>query len=505
MNVQFLSASKSLPVSRTNFTIAPYADNEKTFSVQNAFCTDQISLPPADVDELKTICQPSPHLRHIKFPNINNGNIGVLLGTTCIAFTYALEWIRGSTNHPSGIRTELGWTIGDEFHVPRRKKSRQIDSLIFYATINLSPEQSLSTSPDFLQQFWDIEKTAVEPRVHQTLNEKEQQALRTLQATIRHTGERYEIGLPWKPDASLTNNYFAALNQLRSLHKRLKEKPDTLQTFNSTIESDLQKNYIATVTMTHPQPEHIWYLPTHPVENPNKPEKVRRVANAASIFKGTSLNDNLLTGPNLLTDLLELILRFREHAIGVLADIEGMFMQIAIRPEDQSALRFLWLEDDLVRQYQYTRLIFGANCSPCCAIFTLRKCSLDSSDQFAHVHTSVLKDFYMDDFIKSFRTVADARQLTPDLRTVLARGGFRLTKFASNNPSALDHLPETENETPVETIRVLGQNWSLKDDTYNAPPPEPVPTPSTLRQLFSLVSSIFDSLAYSHLSSLNSK
>ena len=60
MNVQFLSASKSLPVSRTNFTIAPYADNEKTFLVQNAFCTDHISLPPADVDELNTIC--NPHL-----------------------------------------------------------------------------------------------------------------------------------------------------------------------------------------------------------------------------------------------------------------------------------------------------------------------------------------------------------------------------------------------------------------------------------------------------------
>ena len=494
MNVQFLSASKSLPVSRTNFTIAPYADNEKTFSVQNAFCTDHINLPPADTDELNTICQSSPHLRHIKFPDINNGHIEVLLGTACISFTYALEWIRGSANYPSGIRTELGWTIAGEFHVPRRKNSRPINSLIFYATANLSPEQSLFASPDvdFLQHFWNIEKTAVEPQVQQTVNEKEQQALRTLQDTIRHTGERYEIGLPWKPDASLPNNYFAALSQLRSLQKRLKGKPETLQKFNSTIESDLQKNYIAPVIMTHPPPEHIWYLPTHAVENPNKPGKVRRVANAASMFKGTSLNDNLLTGPDLLTDLLKLILRFREHAIGVLADIEGMFMQIAIRPEDQSALRFLWLEDDLVRQYQYTRLIFGANCSPCCAIFTLRKCSFDNSDQFPHVHASVLKDFYMDDFIKSFRTVADARQLTTDLRTVLARGGFRLTKFASNNSSALDHLPETEKETPVETKRVLGQNWSLNDDTYYAPPPKPVTTPSTLRQLFSLVSSIFD-------------
>ena len=33
-------------------------------------------------------------------------------------------------------------------------------------------------------------------------------------------------------------------------------------------------------------------------------------------------------------------------------------MQVAISKEDQSALRFIWLEDDIVRQYQNSRLIF---------------------------------------------------------------------------------------------------------------------------------------------------
>ena len=95
--------------------------------------------------------------------------------------------------------------------------------------------------------------------------------------------------------------------------------------------------------MQNPPPGKNWYLPTHPVENPNKPGKVRRVANAASKYKNESLNSNLLTGPDLLANLLELILRL-------------------IRLEDQSALRFLWMSDNYVLQYQYTRLIFGANC-----------------------------------------------------------------------------------------------------------------------------------------------
>ena len=53
----------------------------------------------------------------------------------------------------------------------------------------------------------DIKKHPLELQVHQTLIEEKQQALRFLQATIRYSGERYEIGLPWKPDASLPNNY----------------------------------------------------------------------------------------------------------------------------------------------------------------------------------------------------------------------------------------------------------------------------------------------------------
>ena len=107
--------------------------------------------------------------------------------------------------------------------------------------------------------------------------------------------------------------------------------------------------------MQAPPPKSIWYLPHHPVTNPNKPGKVRRVANAASKFRGESLNSNLLTGPDLLNNLVGVLSRFREHPIAVLSDIEGMFMQIAVRQEDQSALRFLWMIDNSIRQFQFTR------------------------------------------------------------------------------------------------------------------------------------------------------
>ena len=76
--------------------------------------------------------------------------------------------------------------------------------------------------------------------------------------------------------------------------------------------------------MTAPEPQKIWYLSHHLVQNPNKPEKIQRVADAASKYRGQSLNSNLLAGPDLLNSLLGILLRFREHPVAILADIESM-------------------------------------------------------------------------------------------------------------------------------------------------------------------------------------
>ena len=60
--------------------------------------------------------------------------------------------------------------------------------------------------------------------------------------------------------------------------------------------------------MQQPETEKTWYLPHHPVVNPKKPGKVRGVANAAANFRGQSLNSNLITGPDLLNNLVGILL-----------------------------------------------------------------------------------------------------------------------------------------------------------------------------------------------------
>ena len=81
--------------------------------------------------------------------------------------------------------------------------------------------------------------------------------------------------------------------------------------------------------------EREWCLPKHPVVNNNKPGKVRRVLNGSVKFHGASINKSLLTGPDLLQNLICVLIRFRQHPFAVSADIEEMLLQVVVFPYDQ--------------------------------------------------------------------------------------------------------------------------------------------------------------------------
>ena len=129
-----------------------------------------------------------------------------------------------------------------------------------------------------------------------------------LETTTFHNGQRYDVGMLWADDnVQFPNNYFSSLVQLKSLEKRLSRDTSLKENYANTIREDLEKGYFITVPDAHKvkqRSDKEWYLPHHLVINPNKPVKVRRVLNGAAKFHGTSLNKSLLTGPDLLQNLI---------------------------------------------------------------------------------------------------------------------------------------------------------------------------------------------------------
>ena len=152
--------------------------------------------------------------------------------------------------------------------------------------------------------------------------------------TTKHNDEHSEVGLLWAVDEpSLPNYYFSAYQQFLLMEKLLEKDVELKTAYRATIEKDLESNFVRNLDdkeASETENEIQWYLPHHPVEHPHKPGKVRRVCNAASKFKGVSLNDKLLSGPHLLRNLVVIVFRLREYEIAIRADIESIFLQVAI-------------------------------------------------------------------------------------------------------------------------------------------------------------------------------
>ena len=173
----------------------------------------------------------------------------------------------------------------------------------------------------------------------------------------------------------------------------------------------------------------IWHIPHQPVINPNKP-KIRKLLNAASKYHGFSLNNQLMPGPDLMQNLTGVICRFTQKKVAISADIEGMFMQVDVRPQDQKFLKFLWKEGEKLICFQFRRHIFGARCSPACCNFALRRTAKDNCQQYPSAAKAVLRCFYKDDLYHATDTVEEAISVSIDLKNLLLLEGFNLTMWS---------------------------------------------------------------------------
>ena len=206
-----------------------------------------------------------------------------------------------------------------------------------------------------------------------------------------------------------------------------------------------------------------------------------------------------LTGPDLLANLVGVIFEFREKPIPISADIEAMYMQVSVRPEDRKFLRFLWGKDE-AQMYDYMRHVFGAKCSPTCANYALQKCASDQKEYYPAVHRIIHENFYMDDLFLSVDTIDEAKSVINDLRNALRHGGFNLSKWVSTNTYNLNCLPSDGLRAPpgkqISHDRVLGVPWNLNEDTLSSKmtPMNLIRCDMTQRQLLQAISSIFDLL-----------
>ena len=123
-----------------------------------------------------------------------------------------------------------------------------------------------------------------------------------------------------------------AIKRLESLGKNFQKNPDFAKLCHDHARQLTKEEAKYNSAITN-------YIPHHEVLNISKLKKVRVVFDASAKFHNTSLNNNLLPGADFLSNLISVLLRFREVRFAVISDIEKMFHQVRVRLKDTDALR----------------------------------------------------------------------------------------------------------------------------------------------------------------------
>jgi hypothetical protein len=77
------------------------------------------------------------------------------------------------------------------------------------------------------------------------------------------------------------------------------------------------------------------------------------------------LNEDAYPGIDLLTDLAQLLIKFRIGNHVLLSDIKQAYLQIKLKKdEDQNMFSFLVMEKGRLVPYRYTSIVFGFVASP---------------------------------------------------------------------------------------------------------------------------------------------
>ena len=101
--------------------------------------------------------------------------------------------------------------------------------------------------------------------------------------------------------------------------------------------------------------------------------------------------------------------------------------------------------------------VFGGTYSPSCSNYALKRTSIDGKDQFGLEAAKTLQNnFYVDDLLKSVAQEDQAIQLIKNVKAMCSSGGFKLTKFLSNNKRVLQCIPGKDRRKGVKDKDLIG-------------------------------------------------
>ena len=437
------------------------------------------------------------HLCDIKIGKPEAVEIELLIGMNAQDVFRIKEQRCGNVGDPIAWHVGLGWTIfGSDFGDSLSVDSGEHNKVCLAVDCGHSTSLNEQVMKLFEHDFRDLDD-----QQQPEMSVEDKRAVSIMENSIAKRGDHYVMNLPWREgNETWPSNRVMAEKRLKSLKTKLSSNNDLRDKYFEKMNAYLQSGH-ASIAPEKNFPGRTWYLPHHCTGN-----KFRVVFDCAAKYRGSSLNDRLLQGPDLSNNLTGVLLRFRQDPVAFAADIRSMFHQVFVEESDRDSLRFLWWKDgDWSKppiDYRMNVLLFGSTCSPSCAAFALQQTAQDNITNADETTVqTVMNNFYVDDLLKSCPTIDMGQSVIKQLNPLLESGGFHLTKFVASTQDVLKDVPECDRVAKEKdlslqgsaTEKALGVFWNTETDRLTVKV-DVEEKPLTRRGLLSMINQVHDVL-----------
>ncbi|XP_077986269.1 uncharacterized protein LOC144440764 [Glandiceps talaboti] len=274
----------------------------------------------------------------------------------------------------------------------------------------------------------------------------------------------YQVHLPFRhPDVKMPNDRSVAEQRIKHLKRRFARDHQYHEDYKVFMETIINKDDAEKIPDQELKGKDgkKWYIPHHGVYHQQK-RKIRVVFDCVADFQRTYLIKELMQGPYITNSLVGTLIRFRQEPVALMADMEAMFSQVA-----------------------------------------LKTASSVTGQRSPIQYNTIQNNFYVDDMLKSMSTNEQGVSLSRDLTKICKQGGFRLTKWISNHQPVLESIPEEERAKEMKNLdldqdnlpmeRALGMCWDVETDKFGFLI-QIKDKPVTRQGILSVVSSVYDPL-----------
>ncbi|XP_015438034.1 PREDICTED: uncharacterized protein LOC107193148, partial [Dufourea novaeangliae] len=353
--------------------------------------------------------------------------------------------------------TKLGWIVTGDVDWKRESQTKQRSCFL-----TLSLDQQLN-------KFWEVEEVSNVASLSLKERNCEDHFIKN---TSRDSSGRYTVRLPFNETIyMLGESRTMAMNRFLALERKLHKNPSSLKQYSEFLEEYESLGHMSKIVSDDISKG--YYLPHHAIfKESSITTKIRVVFDAsAKSSTGVCLNDILLVGPTIQDTLFSILLRFRTHAFVLTADIEKVFRQIQVHPEDRKFQKILWRTspDQPIATYKLNTVTYGTASAPFIAVRCLKQLANDESDKFPIAAKIFQRDFYVDDILTEASDLKSSLILRNELIGLSKLGGFNLRQWSSNDNRLLNDLTIESNDKSIrldseDNRKMLGIYWSPSSD-----------------------------------------